>query len=272
MRIQRRRYSAAFTASWNIVLKRLPPPVVALLLQIAAVLGTFVIAFVQHSQNHAVTLMGMAFLCGFIAALLSHLLGLAKWWLPIQLFFLPALALTLSLDLSPHWFLIAFLILLAVYWSTFRTQVPLYLSSKKVWHALADLLPPALPNQTLTFMDLGSGLGGVLAHLATARPDGRYYGVESAPLPFLWSWLRLQHKNNCAVRWGSLWDCDLSQYDVIFAYLSPVPMEQLWHKAKKEMHPGSLFISSTFNVPDQLPHQAIQIDDLHHSTLLVWRM
>ncbi|MFA5825787.1 MAG: class I SAM-dependent methyltransferase, partial [Gallionellaceae bacterium] len=173
---------------------------------------------------------------------------------------------------SPHWFLFAFLILLAVYWSTFRTQVPLYLSSKKVWHALVDLLPPAQSGQALSFMDLGSGLGGVLAHLATVRPDGRYYGVESAPLPFLWSWLRLQYNKNCAVRWGSLWDCDLSQYDVIFAYLSPVPMEQLWHKAKKEMRPGSLFISSTFSVPDQSPHQSIQIDDLHHSTLLVWRM
>ncbi len=272
MQMPRLCYSAVFTVSWNIVLKRLPPPVIALLLQLAAVLITVAIAFVLHNQSHAVTLMEMAFLCGLIAALLSHLLGLAKWWLPIQLFFLPALALTLSLELSPHWFLVAFLILLAVYWSTFRTQVPLYLSSKKVWHALADLLPPALPGQALSFMDLGSGLGGVLAHLATVRPDGRYYGVEAAPLPFLWSWLRLQQNKNCAVRWGSLWDCDLAQYDVIFAYLSPVPMEQLWHKAKKEMRPGSIFISSTFSVPDQSPHQAIQIDDLHHSTLLVWRM
>lgn len=263
---------AASTESCNIVLSRLrllPPPIIALLLQIAAAAITVAIAVVMRSQ---MTFMALGLLCGFIAALLSHLFGLAKWWLPIQLFFLPALAGTLSLELSPNWFLFAFLVLLAVYWSTFRTQVPLYLSSKKVWHALADLLPPAAQNKPFAFMDLGSGLGGVLAHLATVRPDGRYYGVESAPLPFLWSWLRLQHKRNCEVRWGSLWDCDLAQYDVVFAYLSPVPMEQLWRKAQKEMRPGSTFISSTFSVPDQSPHQAIQIDDLHHSTLLVWRM
>ncbi|KAF0205102.1 MAG: hypothetical protein FD173_1292 [Gallionellaceae bacterium] len=263
---------AASTVSCNIVLNRLrllPPPVIALLLQIAAALITAVIAFVMRGQ---VSVIALAFLCGIIATLLSHLFGLAKWWLPIQLFFLPALAGTLSLELSPNWFLFTFLVLLAVYWSTFRTQVPLYLSSKKVWHALVDLLPPATQNKSLAFMDLGSGLGGVLAHLATARPDGCFYGVESAPLPFLWSWLRLQQNKNCEVRWGSLWDCNLAQYDVVFAYLSPVPMEQLWHKAKKEMQPGSLFISSTFNIPDQSPHQTIQIDDLHHSTLLVWRM
>lgn len=261
----------AFIVSWNTVFNRLrllPPPIIALLLQVAAVLITVATAFVIHSQ---MTFIALAFLCGFIAALLSHLFGLDKWWLPIQIFFLPTLAWTLSLKFSPHWFLFAFLILLAVYWSTFRTQVPLYLSSKKVWCALTDLLPAPTQDKPVAFMDLGSGLGGVLAHLATARPDGRYYGVESAPLPFLWSWLRLPNKN-CEVRWGSLWDYDLSRYDVIFAYLSPVPMEQLWHKAQKEMRPGSIFISSTFNVPDQLPHQTIQIDDLHHSTLLIWRM
>ncbi len=251
-------------------LRRLPPPVVALLLQALAVLSALAIALVLHSQNYAVTPMSLVFLCGLIAALLSHLSGLAKWWIPIQLLFLPALVWTLSFDLSPSWFLIAFLILLAVYWSTFRTQVPLYLSSEKVWHALGDLLPPAIPDKPISFIDLGSGLGGVLAHLSAVRPDGRYFGVEAAPLPFFWSWLRLQQKKNCEVRWGSLWNCDLSRYDVVFAYLSPVPMEQLWHKAQKEMRPGSIFISSTFNVPDQLPQQTIQIDDLHRSKLLIW--
>ncbi|TAJ76392.1 MAG: class I SAM-dependent methyltransferase [Gallionellaceae bacterium] len=253
-------------------LRRRPPPVVALLLQVAAIPPALAIALVLHSQHYAVTLVSLAFLCGLIAALLSHLFGLAKWWIPIQLLFLPALAWTLSLDLSPTWFLIAFLILLAVYWSTFRTQVPLYLSSEKVWRALVDLLPPATPGKPITFMDLGSGLGGVLAHLSSARPDGRYFGVEVAPLPFFWGWLRLLRKHNCEVRWGSLWDCDLSQYDVVFAYLSPVPMEQLWLKAQKEMRPGSTFISSTFDVPDQRPQQTIQIDDMHRSTLLIWHL
>lgn len=252
---------------------RLPPPVIALMLQAFAACITITLALFAHQQHTPVSLAALTLLCGLIAALLSHLIGLAKWWLIIQLLFVPVLAWSLTFEFSPHWFLIAFLILLAIYWSTFRTQVPLYLSSKKVWHALEDFLPaPTTRADSFSFMDLGSGLGGVLHHLAEVRPDGRYYGVEAAPLPFVWSWLRLKRKNNCHVQWGSLWECDLAQYDVVFAYLSPVPMAQLWLKAKKEMRPGSIFISSTFSIPEQTPHQSLPIDDLHQSTLLIWRL
>jgi len=31
-------------------------------------------------------------------------------------------------------------------------------------------------------------------------------------------------------------------------------------------------VSSTFNVPDHTPNERITVNDLHHSTLLVWRM
>lgn len=221
--------------------------------------------------------LSFALVCGLLAAFFSHLAGLARWWLLIQLCFAPALVLMLAFDIPPGIFLAAFLIMLVVYWSTFRTQVPLYLSSNKVWHALETLLPPQQAGKTFRFIDLGSGLGGVLTHLARIRPDGHYTGVESAPLPLLWSWLRCKPCRNCEVHWGSIWDerleaCNLAQYDVVFAYLSPVPMERLWRKARSEMRPGTVFISSTFAIPEQLAHQTLEVDDLHHSTLLVWRM
>ena len=84
-------FLAAIIALWNIVFNRtsrVPPPVLALLLQGTAVLLTIAIAFIMHRQNYAVALMPLAFLCGLIAALLARLFGLAKWWLPIQIFFL----------------------------------------------------------------------------------------------------------------------------------------------------------------------------------------
>lgn len=246
---------------------RFPPAVIALLLQFAAFSLALLCVRLSGIQPE---LLSFALLGGFIAAIFSYLAGLARWWIAIGLIFSPALLLMLTLDIPPVFFLAAFLIMLAVYWSTYQTQVPLYLSSNKVWSALEDLLPPA--GSPLHFIDLGSGLGGVLTHLARIRPDGHYSGVESAPLPLLWSWLRIRGLKNCEVHWGSLWNCDLSGYDVVFAYLSPVPMEQLWHKARNEMRPGTLFISSTFSIPEQIPHQTIQVDDLHHSTLLVWRM
>lgn len=251
------------------LLSRLPPAITALLLQFIAV-GLIVAS--TRLTGIALPPLILALLCGALASLLSRLAGQARWWLAIQLLFTPLLVLMLALNLPSGLYLAAFLILLVVYWSTFRSQVPLYLSSNKIWRALESLLPPQ--GTRFTFIDLGSGLGGVLTHLAQAKPDGLYRGVEAAPFPFLWSWLRIKFggHRNCEVHWGSMWDCDLSQYDVVFAYLSPVPMERLWLKAKAEMRPGSLFISSTFSVPEQMPQQTLQVDDLHHSTLLIWRM
>lgn len=248
--------------------KRIPPPALALLLQFTAFLLVLLSARLFGLPPSP---LAFALLCGTVAAVLSRIAGLAPWWLFIQFAFAPALVLMLALDIPPAFFLAAFLIMLAVYWSTFRTQVPLYLSSNKVWQALEHRLPA---NQPFTLVDLGSGIGGVLTHLAQNRPQGRYHGVETAPLPFLWSWLRIRFGayRNCSVQWGSLWDSDLSQYDVVFAYLSPVPMKALWDKAKKEMRPGSLFISNTFAVPDHPPQETISVDDLHRSTLFLWRM
>jgi hypothetical protein len=93
-------------------------------------------------------------------------------------------------------------------------------------------------------------------------------------LPYIWSWLRIRvgGYRQCQVCWGDFWDCNLAGFDVVYAYLSPAPMERLWRKAQTEMKPGAIFISSTFSVPGQSPTQTIQIDDLHRSTLLIWRM
>lgn len=256
------------------LLRQLPPSVTALLLQFAA----FAVALISvRLSGFAPEALTFALLCGLLAASFSYFAGLARWWLYIQLLFVPALVLMLAVDIPPVLFLSAFLIMLAVYWSTYQTQVPLYLSSNKVWRALEDLLPTEKPGETFRFIDLGSGLGGVLTHLARIRPDGEYVGVESAPLPLFWSWLRCKPYRNCRVYWGSIWDeqlsaCHLAQYDVVFAYLSPVPMERLWHKARAEMRPGAVFISSTFTVPDHTPQFTVHVNDLHQSTLLVWHM
>ncbi len=248
--------------------RKFPPSISALLLQAAAFIA--VVAATRMSGLHPTPLL-FALLCGTLAAGLSHFAGLARWWLFIQFAFAPALVLMLALNIPPVFFLAAFLVMLVVYWSTFRTQVPLYLSSNKVWQALAAQLPAEQP---FAFVDLGSGIGGVLTHLARVHPQGNYHGVEAAPLPFLWSWLRIKFGGyrNCTVHWGSLWDCDLSHYDAVFAYLSPVPMADLWNKARQEMRPGTLFISNTFAVPEHPPQQTISVDDLHGSTLYLWRM
>ncbi len=254
-------------ADLNAVFSRLPPAVIALLLQVAAVTLVFTALRITGLSFPP---LAFAFICGTLAAAFSYLAQQARWWLPIQLLFVPALIITLSTDIPPFIFLLAFLFMLVSYWSTFRTQVPLYLSSKKVWRAIEAQLPTDAP---FDFVDLGSGMGGVLTHLSRTHPHGHFHGVETAPLPFLWSWLRfkLGGYRNCSVHWQSLWDCDLTKYDVVFAYLSPVPMAALWKKVQNEMRPDSLFISNTFAVEDHPPQKILKTDDLHHSELYLWR-
>jgi hypothetical protein len=256
------------------VLKRLlrfSPAITALLLQFTSV---GLVVLIAHLFAIKLAPWVFAVTSGFVAAGLSAMAKMARWWLMIQLLFMPALLATLTLNIAPHFFLIAFLIMLLVFWNTYRTQVPLYLSSNQVWQALGNLLPQPESGGNFTFIDIGSGLGGVLTYLAGIRPDGVYSGVESAPLPFLYSWLRIRLGGfrQCRVHWGDFWDYDLGNYDVVFAYLSPAPMERLWRKAQAEMRPGTLFISSTFSVPGHKPFETVQVDDLHHSTLLVWRL
>ncbi len=248
-------------------MRKLPPVILALLLQLAAFL---LVTFSVRLFALALSPFIFAMTCGLLAAAFSHLARQARWWLPIQLLFVPALAITLNTNIPPVVFLLAFLLMQLLYWSTFRTQVPLYLSSNKVWQALETQLPV---DQPFDFIDLGSGIGGVLTHLSRTHPQGTFHGVETAPLPFAWSWLRIKFGGyrNCHVYWRSLWDCDLAKYDVAFAYLSPVPMAALWEKVQNEMRPDSLFISNTFAVADHTPHKILKTDDLHHSELYLWR-
>lgn len=251
--------------------KKLPPAILAMLVQIIAV--ALMLSLLGTGSIHF-TPLTFALSCGSLAAVFSYLTRQASWWWLIQLLFLPAVVVVLTWEIPPLFFLGAFLIFMLVYWSTFRSQMPLYLSSHKVRQALAELLPVVPHGRSFSFIDLGSGLGGVLTHLARSRPEGRYVGVEAAPLPCFCSWLRIRLAglSNSSVRWGSMWDCDLGQYDVVFAYLSPVPMARLWHKACAEMRPGSMFISSTFVVLEHPPQHTVQVDDLHRSTLYVWHM
>jgi len=242
------------------------PIIKALLIQLLAFLciAPLVVLFPSH------TIPVWPLLQGIAAAMISQYAKMDYWWIPIQLVFLPAIVVALSLEISPMWFGVCFLLLFLVYGKTFKTQVPLYLSSSEVANALALLLPR---KKNFTFIDLGCGCGGLLSKLNMQRENGYFYGIEAAPIPFLIGKIRtLLNQANCNVQWGDLWKKNLAHYDVVYAYLSPVPMPTLWEKACREMQPGSLFISNTFEVPGIAPEKTIRLNDFSGSTLYVWRI
>ena len=200
---------------------------------------------------------------GFLAAI--PFLRRERWWVPIQLFFPIMVLVALSLRIFPTWFLMGFLLLGIIYWNTFRSRVPLYLTGK----AVAMELSGRLPEGSFEFADLGFGLGGLLAMLAKEKPGGKFFGAEVAPLPFLIGMARCMNLPNCRMAWGSYQRIDLSGFDFVYAFLSPVPMPVLFEKAKREMKPGSVFVSNSFGVPGWEADETVVVGG---RALYFWRM
>jgi SAM-dependent methyltransferase len=232
------------------------PAVQALLIQCAALPLTFVLTTLLLLADMPLGLAGAGLLQGALAAALSWWRKLAPWWLAIELLFPSALLAGVSLHLPPWLFLAGFLILLLIYWSTFRTQVPYYPSGKRAWDAVADLLPQERP---VYLIDIGSGLGGLVLALAQRRPESTFAGIELAPLPWLVSRLRarLAGRENARFVRGDYEQLDLGDYDAVFAYLSPAAMGALWRKASAEMRPGSLLLSYEFGMREKAPDLTI---------------
>lgn len=209
-------------------------------------------------------LANLVFMQGVAALLLSRWFGLPGWWQVINAGFFPLLWLVYQADIQPFWFLAGFALLALTSLGSLKTRVPLYLSSRRAVEAVASRAPAQA-----RVLDLGCGLGGWLSGLKTIRPDLALAGVEMAPLNWLASRLRLNGR--ATVRLGSLWSESLTDYDIVYAYLSPAPMAELWRKVEREMRPGSLFISNTFAVPGIEADETIELHDLSQARLLIWR-
>lgn len=206
---------------------------------------------------------------GLLAALLSALLGLPPWWWPIQGLFLPLALLLLQQAINPLWYLLGLVALLLLSPGALKDRVPLYLSSRQTQLKLLERLPQG---PGARFLDLGCGAGHLLAALAKARPDMMFHGVESSPLLYLLAWWRVRPLQNCRVYLGSLWRLDLADYELVYAFLSPAPMDRLWHKARAQMKPGSLLISNSFAIPEQAPDERHPLGKGPETELLIWHI
>ncbi|MDD2664919.1 MAG: class I SAM-dependent methyltransferase [Dechloromonas sp.] len=205
---------------------------------------------------------------GGVALLLATLSRQPWWWRLIHAGFMPLVWATQRLAIDPGWFLLAFLLLLLVYRGALSGQVPLYLSNRQTVAALADLLAERGPCR---FIDLGAGLGSTAVPLADALPEHHFTGYENAPLTWLAGRLLGLGRPNLDWRWDDLWQARLGDYDVVYAFLSPAPMAQLWDKVQAEMKPGSLFVSNSFPVPGATPERIIDVDCVPARPLYCYR-
>jgi hypothetical protein len=207
---------------------------------------------------------------GIVAAVVGIKWGLPRWWLPLNLILPAAAGAALMLELPSWVFLAAFVVLALIFWNATGERVPLYLSNRRTWAALSDIVGP----DARQFIDIGCGIGGTLVHMAREKPELRVTGIESAPLPFALAWLRckLSGARNISIRYGDFWNLDLSDFDTVYSFLSPAPMPALFEKARVEMKPGSRLISNSFAVPGHEPDETAELDDRRRTRLLIWHM
>lgn len=200
-----------------------------------------------------------------IAALLSW--RLPYWWRWIQLFIPIGLYAALLLNVSPLMALVLFVLLWLVFRNSVVNRVPLYLTNDITRQALKEL---AKERESVRFIDLGCGLGHNVVYMSKLANVKQSLGVETAWLPFWWAKIQTALRGGQVLR-QDIDSVNLSEYDLIYAFLSPEPMTKLWRKVQAEMSPNALFVSNSFAIPDVIPDAIWQLADKRQTELFVYK-
>lgn len=249
--------------------QHLRPQLRQLALQCAALIVVLSLAWPYFGlRNEPLPWPETALAIGAVALLIASFTHQAWWWRVIHALFAPLACAVAALSLDPGWFLLAFILLWVVYRGALGGQIPLYLTNRHTADALAEL---TADYAAMRFVDLGAGVGSVLCPLSRARPEARFSGVENAPASWLIGYLRTLPLANCQWHWGDLWQEKLASYDVVYAFLSPAAMPDLWAKVEREMPAGALFISNSFAVPGAAASHIVEVGDARQTRLYCYR-
>ena len=231
------------------------------------VLGVFFLT--NHSHQEAMPWFRVSILVGSTALIFATLMRQVWWWRIIHALFAPAIYIFTKLPIDPVWYLLTSTTLFLIYRGALTGRVPLYFSNVQTANALVLFFAETPPNRII---DLGAGIGSVACPLAKALPETEITGFENALIPWLIGRMRTARMKNCRWLLSNLWHASLSEYDVVYAFLSPEPMPALWEKIRKEMRPGSLFISNSFPVPEHVATFVIDVNDRRKTRLFCYRI
>jgi len=241
----------------------LPPTLKALLAQLC---GWGVVLLLGQFGLLPDEVWALAFSQAVAATAAAAVLRSAWWWLPIHLAFTPLVFATHAFGVPSGVWLVVFAVFALIYWSSYRTQVPLFLTNRQTACAVAGLLPSG----PIEVLDVGCGNGSFLTAFARQRPNARLTGIENAPAPFALACLRARKHPGITVIRGNFFAQSWAGYDLVYAFLSPVPMPYVWKKARSEMKPGSLLVSNSFGIPGVEPNHVIEVADRRQTRLLVF--
>ena len=90
-------------------------------------------------------------------------------------------------------------------------------------------------------------------------------------MPWLWAKVASANRTNLSIRYGDFWRLRLDSFEIVYAFLSPVPMERLMAKCSAEMRPGTLLISNSFSVPESVAERVVEVEDRRKTLLYCYR-
>lgn len=117
-------------------------------------------------------------------------------------------------------------------------------------------------NKKSKFYDLGSGDGRIIFALNEKFQKTKLFGIDISPWNIFWSNVKrkkTQNNENITFIKQDIMKTDLKNATHIFAYLFPEFMPKLLPKLKKELRPGTIFISCDFTFADKKPIRTIDL-------------
>lgn len=122
------------------------------------------------------------------------------------------------------------------------------------WQVVSLLKEFQLIETQKKIADLGCGWGGMVGKLSHMYPLDKITGYELSPFPFIFSKLRFAGRSkNILILKSNFFLEDLSDFDIIFCYLSPNLMEQLKPQLSN-LKTGSIVISCSFPILEWKPY------------------
>lgn len=189
-------------------------------------------------------------------------------------------------------FSVAALIAVAAAWviiSTLRLGIPPMPSSRKVRRAVIEALCD-LPAGTRV-VDLGAGWGGLMARIASERPDLAVEGYERSPVPYLVArircavirlrrrrgghWRRIRRAPpgpRPQVHFGDFRKVGPRDGACYITYLSPEGMRWIRELFERHLPRDVLLVSAVFAVRGWTPARSIAVPDMHRSRVYVYEL
>lgn len=156
---------------------------------------------------------------------------------------------------------------LYTFWGMVRTKVPFVPTPKKIVKKMVSL---AEVSADKNIYELGSGSGQILfaAEKISGKNRGKWVGFELIR-PLVWfskfrNWIR---NGNIEFQCKNFFTADISNADIVFAYLWPSVMEEFYTKKYPELKKGTRIISNTFSIKGLQP---VKVETLGKTKVFVY--